>query len=153
MAQHDSSRRMEESSKAMEKITENMETIAVRTERDISSMHFITFLTLFFLPGTFLGVRFLVPLLNSDHAFDLNPLTLNQSLFSTPIFGDAPEDSSNISGLPNHGNGETWALNTDLLVLYFEICLPMMLIFIGLWFAYKKYKRRAVRGNHQVSIV
>ncbi|KAK8019107.1 hypothetical protein PG990_004245 [Apiospora arundinis] len=107
MNQHDASQRMQSSSDVMERVTKNMHTIAERTERDTSSMHFITFLTLVFLPGTFLG-----------------------ALFSTPIFGDAPEDGSS-----------TWLLNQDLLFLFLKICLPMMVIFVGLWFAYRKYKR------------
>ncbi|KAK7949512.1 hypothetical protein PG988_016151 [Apiospora saccharicola] len=71
MNQRYSAVRMQESTIVMEEITKKMHTIAKRTERDTSSMHFITFLTLVFLPGTFLG-----------------------SFFSTPIFGD-PEEGSN----------------------------------------------------------
>ncbi|KAK7952723.1 uncharacterized protein PG986_008451 [Apiospora aurea] len=109
MNQHDSSQRMHLSSSKMEDATNNMYDIAKRTERDTSSMHFITFLTLFFLPGTFLG-----------------------SLFSTPIFAD-----------PDKGSILKW----ELLFLFLEICLPMMLIFIGLWVAYRAYKKRTRRDR------
>ncbi|KAK8048190.1 serine threonine kinase [Apiospora phragmitis] len=51
--QHVTSQRMEDSSSAMEKVTTQMHAIAKRTERDTASMHFITFLTLVFLPGPF----------------------------------------------------------------------------------------------------
>ncbi|KAK8041731.1 hypothetical protein PG993_006254 [Apiospora rasikravindrae] len=133
--QHDSSKRMEMSSNAMEEITKRMHTIAERTERDTSSMHFITFLTLVFLPGTFLGVRLFSALSSSySHDATIDPsraLTLNQSIFSTPIFGDADE-----------GSGKTWALNSDLLFLFLKICLPMMTVIVGFWILYRKYMRR-----------
>ncbi|KAK8139417.1 hypothetical protein PG984_002797 [Apiospora sp. TS-2023a] len=135
--QHDSSKRMEMSSNTMEEITKRMHTIAERTERDTSSMHFITFLTLVFLPGTFLGVRFSELSSSLYHSHDealidpYNALTLNQSLFSTPIFGDAIE-----------GSGKSWTLNTELLFLFLKICLPMMGVILGFWVLYRKYMRR-----------
>ncbi|EMR68183.1 hypothetical protein UCREL1_4801 [Eutypa lata UCREL1] len=55
MNSHDSSQRMELSSKRMENVTASMHDIAKTTERDTSSMHIITLFTLIFLPGTFLG--------------------------------------------------------------------------------------------------
>ncbi|KAK7908802.1 hypothetical protein PG985_016105 [Apiospora marii] len=102
MNQHASAWQMQVSSRRMEDVTNKMHSIAKRTERDTSSMHFITFLTLVFLPGTFLG-----------------------SLFSTPIINESDKGS---------------ILNSGVLFLFLEICLPMMFTFIVLWFAYRRWK-------------
>lgn len=48
----------QQSSESMEKLTIQMHTIAVATKRETVSMHIITVVTLFFLPGTFVAVRF-----------------------------------------------------------------------------------------------
>ncbi|KAK8115315.1 hypothetical protein PG999_007384 [Apiospora kogelbergensis] len=109
LKQHVSSERMQLSSAVMQDVTNKMHDIAKRTERDTSSMHFITFLTLFFLPGTFLG-----------------------SLFSTPIFAT-----------PDPGS----VLKLDSLILFLEICVPMMFVFVTLWIAYRIYKRKERRGK------
>ncbi|KAK8124372.1 uncharacterized protein PG998_000131 [Apiospora kogelbergensis] len=102
--------------------SENMQSSSIRMEEVTKNMHMIAERTerdtssMHFI--TFLTLVFL-------------PGTFLGALFSTPIFaGDPPEDGSS-----------TWVLNKDLLLLFGEICLPMMVIFIGLWFAYRKYKK------------
>ncbi|KAF2971303.1 hypothetical protein GQX73_g2224 [Xylaria multiplex] len=42
-------------SKRMEEMTEDMHELTIQTKKDTSSMHFITFVTLVFLPGTFVA--------------------------------------------------------------------------------------------------
>ena len=56
-----------------------MENIARKTEQETTSMHVITFVTLLFLPGTFLAVSRLAVRLKSK------PLTLDQSFFQSGI--------------------------------------------------------------------
>lgn len=46
------------SSKNMELLTEDMHTIAQKTKQETVSMRIITLVTLFFLPGTFISVRY-----------------------------------------------------------------------------------------------
>ncbi|KAK6866320.1 hypothetical protein PG995_002848 [Apiospora arundinis] len=68
MSQQDASERMQISSSVMERVMKKIRSIFEHTEKHASSMHFITNMTLVFLPGTFVG-----------------------AIFSTPIFGDPPE--------------------------------------------------------------
>jgi hypothetical protein len=125
---HESSERMECSTTKMENVTNSMYSIAKSTERDTASMHIITFFTLVFLPGTFLGVRIIVPrfskLLNAA-------LIRNQSFFSTPIInsGDA-------------GSSKPWTFNPELFRIFIEICIPLMIITIGIWLIYLHQKSR-----------
>jgi Mg2+ and Co2+ transporter CorA len=44
----------------MERMTEEMNSLAQRTQQETVSMRIITLVTLFFLPGTFISVRYLV---------------------------------------------------------------------------------------------
>ncbi|KAI9150718.1 Notoamide biosynthesis cluster protein M' [Paramyrothecium foliicola] len=63
-----SSKRMENSTERMESMTKSMYEIAKNTERDTSSMHVVTFLTLVFLPGTFLGTFFSTPIFDGQES-------------------------------------------------------------------------------------
>jgi hypothetical protein len=128
MNAHDSSVRMENSSKRMEIVTKNMHKIAKVTERDTSSMHIITFFTLVFLPGTFLGVRILLLVLSR---YPIAALIRDQTFFSTPII------ESNVDG---SDSGTPWNLDERLLLLFMEICFPLMAFTIGVWFMYLRYK-------------
>jgi hypothetical protein len=53
---------MHQSTLQMEKSTIQMEAIAGKTEKETASMHTITFVTLVFLPGTFISVRYALPM-------------------------------------------------------------------------------------------
>lgn len=48
----------QQSAAKMEVMTEKMHEIAVKTKKETVSMRIITLVTLFFLPGTFISVRF-----------------------------------------------------------------------------------------------
>lgn len=133
MNSHDSSQRMELSSKRMENVTASMHDIAKTTERDTSSMHIITLFTLIFLPGTFLGVRLLIISLLSKFPSTEN-LTSDQTFFSTPIFGEGDVESNN-----------SWTLNWGLFKLFLEICLPMMVVTVAIWALYK-YRTKRMRA-------
>lgn len=131
MNARDATSRVELSSQRMESVTESMYDIAKTTEKDTTSMHIITLVTLLFLPGTFLGVRSIVYFSKLQSGI----LTDNQTFFSTPIFGGGDGGSD---GQESRG----WFLNEQLLWLFMKICFPMMLVTIGGWFAYMKYKSR-----------
>lgn len=96
-----------------------MHKIAEQTARDSASMHVITFVTLVLLPGTFLGVRLMTSYLKSSRT----SLTVGQTFFSTPII-QGPD------------NGEGWSTNHGLLWLFVEICAPMMVVTLAVWYAY-----------------
>ena len=50
----------------MEQMTSRMEDIALKTEEETVSMRIVTYVTLFFLPGTFVSVRSVLPLLSQS---------------------------------------------------------------------------------------
>jgi hypothetical protein len=134
--------RMERSTERMELMTKSMNDIAKTTERDTASMHIITFFTLVFLPGTFLGVRLLLLCVGgTPHA----PLTQTQSFFSTPILSGPAVDGQ--SG---------WAFNSGLFLLFIWICLPLMISTILVWAGYmwvnhRRRKRQEQRDHLPVS--
>lgn len=82
-------------SKRMEEMTEDMHELTIKTKKDTSSMHVITFVTLVFLPGTFVAVRYTLPKL--WNYFSLRLTTDNQTFLGAgfyqwpePSDGDAP---------------------------------------------------------------
>lgn len=113
---HETSKRMEDSAKRMEIVTR-------QTARDSASMHVITFLTMIFLPGTFLGVRLMTSRLKSSSG----SLTSDQTFFSTPVLD---------------GEGQAWSINYNLLWLFLEICGPMMVIILVGWYRYMLWFKR-----------
>lgn len=132
MSSHNSSVRMEKSSQWMERVTDSMHDIALTTEKDTSSMHVITFLTLIFLPGAFVCVRLMF---SCSSKLARQALTHTQSLLSSPVFGDSSDSPS--SGI----------FDPDMLWLFLEICLPMMVVTISMWIWYVWYKRRQRAGR------
>lgn len=137
---HETSQRMEDSAKKMEAVTDSMYDIARQTARDSASMHVITFFTLVFLPGTFLGVRLMMAsYLNSP----AGSLTSDQTFFSTPILST-----------PDAANPQSWNTNNGLLSLFFEICIPMMFVTVIAWYLYlnKRWLRRNPVGSGQEDI-
>ncbi|KAF4441525.1 hypothetical protein FACUT_2624 [Fusarium acutatum] len=62
--------------------TRNMENIANKTKRETSSMHIITFVTLIFLPGTFMASFFQSGILEWPRVNAKAPWRLNKEIFS-----------------------------------------------------------------------
>ncbi|KAI1010570.1 hypothetical protein LB503_005028 [Fusarium chuoi] len=62
--------------------TRNMENIANKTKRETSSMHIITFVTLIFLPGTFMASFFQSGILEWPQVNAKAPWRLNKEIFS-----------------------------------------------------------------------
>jgi len=67
-----------ESAVKMEQMTSRMEDIALKTEEETVSMRIVTYVTLFFLPGTFVSVRSVLSSLSQS-------LTYVQTVMSTDI--------------------------------------------------------------------
>lgn len=137
---HETSQRMEDSAMRMEAVTDSMYDIARQTARDSASMHVITFFTLVFLPGTFLGVRLMMA---SYLKSPTGSLTSDQTFFSTPILST-----------PEAANPQSWNVNNGLLSLFFEICIPMMFVTVIAWYLYlnKRWFRRNPVGSGQEDI-
>lgn len=138
---HETSQRMEDSARRMEDVTDSMYHMARQTARDSSSMHVITFFTLVFLPGTFLGVRLLLlPMIMTalcptpPAAGFSTSLTCDQTFFSTPILSTSPDAA----------DPQSWGINRGLLALFFKICIPMMFVTVIIWYLYlnKRWFRR-----------
>ncbi|CEF88189.1 hypothetical protein FGSG_12829 [Fusarium graminearum PH-1] len=94
-----------------------MEDIAFKTKRETSSMHIITFVTLIFLPGTFMASFFQSgilewPSLNADEPWDL---------------------------------GGSWKLNTKIFGLFFGISASITLVTVMLWMFVLFMLRRSLR--------
>lgn len=109
-----------------------MEIVTKQTARDSASMHVITFLTMIFLPGTFLGVRLMTSHLKSSSS----SLTSDQTFFSTPVLD---------------GEDQSWSINYSLLSLFFEICGPMMVIILVGWYWYMRWFKRNRMGRRLVA--
>lgn len=129
---------MHESTIKMEQVTESMHTIAAKTEKDMALMHVITLVTLVFLPGTLVAVRFGLPLYcyYSLRKFTAS-LTSNRTLFGSGLF---QWDQNHPLEMP------VW--KPELFALFAKICFPLMagtlLIWLGayLWATWR-------RGNKQ----
>jgi hypothetical protein len=121
-----------ESTNTMEELTRKMHGIAERTKQDTISMHAITILTLFFLPGTFVAVSFGTPYIQR---LLLGALTLGQAFFSANIL--------DFSETPTGGAGD-WTTRRAALQLFLEICIPLMAIVMGAWcVAYFRARHKA----------
>lgn len=117
-----------ESSKIMEGLTNNMNTIAQKTKQETVSMRIITLVTLFFLPGTFIGVMLLC--LCSFSSAD----PLLQTFMSTDI---VKFETNNEKHFQSNG-----------LWLYLEICLPLMMVTFIAWFGVYKWANKEKRDSN-----
>lgn len=99
--------------------TDKMSELTVRTKLETVSIHVITVLTLIFLPGTFVAVRYGLPYLYSLMVW---VLTKCQTFFSSDV----------ISFQPSTGLGE-WSTNWGALKLFGIICGPLMAIVMSAW--------------------
>jgi hypothetical protein len=118
-------KRAHESAVKMEAMTSNMNDIAHKTRQETVSMRIITLVTLFFLPGTFIGVSssILISLLKTTK------MKL-QTFFST--------------GIVNFDAGSSLqTFYPQGLKLFLAICIPMMfLTFVAWYFVYRSVDRR-----------
>jgi hypothetical protein len=109
------------SAENMEEMTRNMEKLTEKTTKETVSMKIITLVTMFFLPGTFISVRF-------SSSFLQWILTVAQTLMSTDIvtFPNGAKDATISSG------------NTSLgaLKLFFSLCVPLMAVTFGAWWGF-----------------
>ncbi|KAL1988664.1 hypothetical protein VTN96DRAFT_8364 [Rasamsonia emersonii] len=139
---HQSAQRMEEMTRdmhestiKMEQVTESMHTIAAKTEKDTALMHIITLVTLVFLPGTFVAVRFGLPLY-SLRKFTTS-LTSNQTIFGSGLF---QWDQNHPLEMP------VW--KPEFFALFAKICFPLMagtlLIWLGAywWASWRRGKKQ-----------
>lgn len=117
--------------------TDRMEDIARKTEQETVSMHVITIFTLLFLPGTFIAVRFGLPLLQY---ITTAALTLWQTFFSSGVF-EWDEDGK---------LGKDWKMRGGGMKLFMAISIPLMLIVLSVWFFVYWLVRRS-RQNRQES--
>lgn len=109
--------RAQNSAARMERMTREMRIIAEKTKKDTVSMKIITWVTLFFLPGTFISVS--LPLRFQDLDLRL------QTLMSTPIV----RFNKNKPDFSGHNIGY------GALKLYLAISLPLVLITLLAWWA------------------
>lgn len=111
---------MHESTVRMEQMTKSMKKIAAKTEKETASMHIITLVTLVFLPGTFVAVRFGLPILCKFFA----DLTSDQTFFGSGLF---QWDQNNPLEFP--------AWKPEFFALFAKICFPLMGGTILIWTA------------------
>ena len=127
-----------------------MEKLAQKTEHGTASMHVITAVTLFFLPGTFIAVcvclvmlwkGFLLPLAQS---FADSLAARRQTFFQSGIFQwqPRPDDAE-----------EAWWFNLHGFYLFLAICLPVMAVTGLLWWSCYKYLKRRSRQSLEESEV
>lgn len=104
---------MHYSSIEMESMTKSMKAVAEKTEKQTTSIHIITLVTLVFLPGTFVAVRFGLPLLwTTLERF----LTNSQTFFSSGTYQWDQNDAAG-STMPY------W--KPEYFALFATICFPM----------------------------
>lgn len=107
-----------------------MEKIAGTTEKETASMHIITFVTLVFLPGTFIAVRLALPSLTRSVQY----LTTNsQSFLQSGVFQWKDEDAVE----------SAWMFRGPVFQMFMGICVVMMFITFVVWF----FVFRCLRGR------
>lgn len=104
----------------MESMTKSMKEVAEKTEKQTTSMHIVTLVTLFFLPGTFVAVRFVLPYLWTTLQF----LTNRQTFFSS---GTYQWDQNNAGG----STMPYW--KPEYFAMFAKICFPMTGGILFLW--------------------
>ncbi|KAI1131152.1 hypothetical protein F5Y10DRAFT_234362 [Nemania abortiva] len=119
-----SSARMEMMTKDMHQSTLQMESIAGKTKKETSSMHIITLVTLLFLPGTFVAVRYALPIIRKEVNI---PLTTNNQTFLGAGFYQWP-DNGDSSQIPNY---PVW--RPEYFSLFAKISFPLMALTLFFW--------------------
>jgi hypothetical protein len=110
--------------------TDKMEELTEKTKHETVSIHVITFLTLVFLPGTFVAVR--LGLL-SNLKFQI--LTAGKTFFGSGVI-----DFENGKSTSDWGY---WTIRRAALRLFCAVFLPLTFAVLGLWaLAYFQARRR-----------
>lgn len=99
--------------------TDKMSELTVRTKQETVSIHVITVLTLIFLPGTFVAVRYGLPHL---YRMVVWVLTRCQTFFSSNVIDFKP--STSLGG---------WSTNWGALKLFGIVCGPLMAVVLSAW--------------------
>ncbi|KAI8625924.1 hypothetical protein F5Y19DRAFT_235588 [Xylariaceae sp. FL1651] len=120
-----SSVRMETMTQDMHQSALQMEGIAGKTERETSSMHTITLVTLLFLPGTFVAVRY--ALSEICKATNRSLTITNFQTFLGAGFYEWP-NGNDVSSIPSF---PVWRLG--YFALFAEISFPLMALTILVW--------------------
>ncbi|KFA49870.1 hypothetical protein S40293_01224 [Stachybotrys chartarum IBT 40293] len=110
--------------------TDNMETLTLKTKQETVSIHVITIMTLFFLPATFVSVRYGLPYL-----FDKGLTKHLQTFFSSNVieFGDGPDDGD--AGVNDGGDVGNWKTKWGALRLFGLVCGPLTGLVLLAWAA------------------
>jgi len=116
---------MHASALRVERLTQDMGVIAAKTERETASMHVITLVTLIFLPGTFVAVRFFRRDALAAMLF-LTPRDPTQTVFGSGLF----------QWDQNHPEMPFPMWKQEYFNLFAKICFPMMFGIILFWCVY-----------------
>ena len=122
------------------RMTQEMGQIAERTERETASMHIVTLVTLVFLPGTFVAVRYWLG--GEAVAWILTSL---QTLFGSGLF----QWNQNTPEQPF----PSW--RQQYFNLFAKICFPMMACVILVWYLFylwTKHKEQARKQRAQGAV-
>ena len=111
----------------MEIISREMHEIAQKTKQETVSMRIITFVTLCFLPGTFISVSC------SHLPLDVTYNEWSQTLMSTDVVGSQTTSNGTMKNF----------VQPKVLAAYFAISLPLTLVTLLIWYgAYRWESRR-----------
>lgn len=114
----------------MEDMTRSTKVLAEKTEKQTTSMHIITGVTLVFLPGTFVAVRYGLQIFCSRKFMEF--LTNNQTFFSS---GSFQWDQNNAKS----GDMPYW--KPEFFLLFAKVCFPMTGVIMLLWFGAYQWAR------------
>lgn len=115
---------------------QRMEKIAGITEKETASMHIITFVTLVFLPGTFIAVRLAMPSLSRSVKY---LTTSSQSFLQSGVFQWKDEDSLE----------KAWLFRGPVFEMFITICLVMMFLTFVVWFLVFRCLRGRSQGHDE----
>jgi hypothetical protein len=124
---------METMTSNMEHLTREMNELAQKTTQETVSMRIITLVTLFFLPGTFISVGFLILIAKKStfwHTFCYQLLIECQTIMSTDIVRFES---------PGGGPGPE-VFEADALKLYAYISIPLMVLTFVAWYLIYKWE-------------
>lgn len=126
-----------ESAVKMEQMTSRMEDIAIKTEEETVSMRIVTYVTLFFLPGTFVSVRYTYYKACYHHLFSNN---IVQTVMSTDILQYSTDNSV-----------QTETVSLGALKTWIAMTLPLMMItFLSSYLVRRKEGQRVTKRRNKV---